>query len=203
MTLKSVNTPIILSFIILSYVIFITTNNITLLPAISILFEDNKLKINDPLFSLSIPIIELIILNIFPSSLKNIIIFFRIKDPLPGSRIFTKIAPKDSRIDLKEIENVYGVLPSNPDEQNKYWYKIYKIKQDEKIVLSSHKKWLLLRDLYIVALVLLALMVIYTIVYNKLRINYTFFIVYILVLISLHISAYNAGNRFACNVLAR
>ena len=117
--------------------------------------------------------------------------------------MFSNLAPKDSRIDINSIIAKYGQLPVEPIEQNKYWYKIYKEKQTDNVIKNSHRNWLLLRDLYSISLILLILMLIFSLIFNRECISLPFFLTYSIITVLIHISAFNAGNRFVCNVLAR
>jgi hypothetical protein len=77
------------------------------------------------LFILS-PLISLLINGILPANWKNIIVFWRFKNPLPGCRAFTILINKDARIDKKKLKKVIGKFPIEPKKQNKLWYKLFK-----------------------------------------------------------------------------
>lgn len=203
MSLKAINNPLIISYIILVYIAFIATNNVQLLPAILVAIEDGKLIYSNPLLTIALPIIEIILLYIIPSSVKNSLVYLRFRNTLPACRVFSNLAPKDPRIDVNSIIAKYGQLPVEPIEQNKYWYKIYKEKQTDSVIKDSHRNWLLLRDLYSISLILLILMLIFSLIFNREYISFPFFLTYSIITVLIHIAAFNAGNRFACNVLAR
>ena len=74
------------------------------------------------------------------------LVFWRWKDPLPGSRAFTLYAPKDSRVDMKAIESKYGPLPREPKEQNTLWYRLYKSLETDQAVEQAHRDFLFARD---------------------------------------------------------
>lgn len=71
-------------------------------------------------------LITLVLVGIIASDIKTNIVFHRLKNPLPGCRVFTYLAPKDYRINLDKIEGDYGELPTNPKQQNQLWFSIYK-----------------------------------------------------------------------------
>jgi len=97
-------------------------------------------------FSL-LTIIILVLEGLIPAGFRDRIIHLRWNNPLPGSQAFTKIAPKDTRIDLDAIRAKNGELPTDPSLQNKLFYKLYSTVADKPSVMSSHKRYLLARDL--------------------------------------------------------
>lgn len=107
-----------------------------------------KSFVNDKsvVFSL-LTIIILVLEGAIPSGLRDRLIHLRLKHPLPGARAFTQIAPKDSRIDLDAIASKHGELPTDPGSQNRLFYKLYSAVADKPSVTSSHKRYLLSRDL--------------------------------------------------------
>lgn len=78
--------------------------------------------------------------------LKARIVFFRWRDPLPGSEAFTRYGKDDPRVNLRALESKLGPLPSAPAEQNALWYKLFRSLQDEPAVTQAHKAFLLTRD---------------------------------------------------------
>ena len=46
------------------------------------------------------------------------LVFWRWRDPLPGSRAFTKYAQQDVRVDLAALTSKFGALPTSPRDQN-------------------------------------------------------------------------------------
>lgn len=93
---------------------------------------------------------------------KAILVFRRLKDPLPGCRAFTKAnLDSDPRIDRELLRAaVGGEFPRAPREQNAIWYnKLYKQGLADPVVRAIHRDYLLLRDIawHCVVLGLLAL----------------------------------------------
>jgi hypothetical protein len=80
------------------------------------------------------------------------LVFWRWSNPLPGSEAFTRWAPADSRVDLATLERTHGELPTDPVEQNRLWYKIYKSVDDDPSVVQAHREFLLYRDYACLAL---------------------------------------------------
>jgi len=79
-------------------------------------------------------------------NIKARIIFTRWHDPLPGSRAFSELAPADPRIDLIALEGKLGKFPTEPMDQNRTWYRLYKSVGNDPIVLGIHKDYLFFRD---------------------------------------------------------
>lgn len=157
----------------------------------------------DGLVLIIIPIITIIANGILNSNVKSSLVFWKIKNPLPGCRIFSNLALNDSRINFSKIIEKYGQIPQEPSEQNKLWYEIYKKHQEKIIIRESHKNYLLTRDLSGIAFIFLFIIVpslLFIKLDFKIKIFYSLFLLLQYLIIT--ISARNYGNRFACNVLA-
>ncbi|WP_374312854.1 hypothetical protein [Dongia sp.] len=81
--------------------------------------------------------------------------FLRWNDPLPGSRAFSHYAQTDPRIDPAALAQKYGTLPTDPKDQNRLWYKMYKSIENEAAVLQVHREYLFTRDYNGLALLML------------------------------------------------
>ena len=148
------------------------------------------------------PLILFVLNGILSSNQKAILVFWRIKHPLPGSRAFSFYGSKDTRINMNRLEQLYGTLPITPDKQNSLWYKIYRKNNLEVSVYQSQKDFLLARDLVSLAFLYIAcagLPMLYTATW-PLKLYYLFFLLgEYLVLVRI---AQNHGKRFVTNVLA-
>lgn len=150
-----------------------------------------------------LPILGIVLNGLLPTNVKAMIVYTRFKHALPGHRVFGKLGKADSRIRLERIAKKYGKLPRNPIDQNKLWYDIYKKHQDKPVILDSHKKFLLMRDIASLSFIIwLGSVIVFAIVYT-LKTMIIFYLIFgaIQFLVTM-ISARNYGNRFACNVLA-
>jgi hypothetical protein len=78
--------------------------------------------------------------------LKATLVFLRWHHPLPGSRAFSKLAQGDPRVDLAALRQHHNV-GTEPEEQNRLWYRIYRQHEGEDSVRSGHLEYLLFRDL--------------------------------------------------------
>jgi hypothetical protein len=101
-----------------------------------------------------LPIPALILSSLISSDHKAILVFWRIKYPLPGARAFSVHAPKDHRIDLAKLKKNVGEFPAGEREQNSKWYGLYKQVDSDGSVVDSHKNYLLFRDIAAMSLML-------------------------------------------------
>jgi len=149
------------------------------------------------------PIISIVLNGLLSSNAKVILVFWRIKYPLPGSRVFSDLAKKDLRINLEKIREKYGYLPKDSIEQNKLWYRIYKLHESKITILDSHKNYLLCRDLTGLSAIFLVVFTIFTLIFVGVKMRTFYYVLYLFIqFLFLSIAAQNYGNRFVCNVLA-
>lgn len=203
MTLYTRNLPLITAFVVLNYIAFAYVNDLPWQFLKEVKISNEALAFQNPLIAVGIHLSILILCFIIPINIKNIIIFWRLKDTLPGCQVSTELIYKDHRIDIKEVEHQYGKLPTEPREQNALWYKIYKEKQDEKIILSSHGKWLLFRECATIALIFMLLLSPMSFLISVDKSLAIYLVSLIAQYFILRQAAVNAAERFACNVLAR
>lgn len=101
-----------------------------------------------------LPMLVLFASSLAPSSAKDVLVFWRFKDVLPGHRAFSVHAPSDPRIDLAKLKKNVGSFPEIPREQNAKWYGLYKQCASEVTVEDSHQNFLRYRDLAVLSLIL-------------------------------------------------
>lgn len=85
--------------------------------------------------------------GLLSSNQKAILVFWRLRHPLPGSRAFSHFLEADVRIDPQGIRSRHDPLPEDPGDQNRLWYRIYRQHQNEPSVEDAHHGYLLTRDL--------------------------------------------------------
>lgn len=202
-SLKTQNAPIVILFlvwIVSVYILFILGFK-DFWRELTTLFS--KVNAKNGMFVIIAPLLSFILSELLGPNFKAILVSWRIKNPLPGSRAFAEIGPKDPRIDMNKVEKKLGKIPTDPAEQNRVWYKIYKEVQGSTSVDLAHKNYLLARDLTSIDLIFLLFtpwILIY--LHNGLKM----FIIYSLILLIqycvLSIVGQNAGKRFVSNVLA-
>lgn len=153
--------------------------------------------------SLLICIFTVVICGLLSSDFKYILIFKKLKNTLPGHRAFSYYMQNDPRINQTNLYRKFGEIPSDPIEQNQLWYRIYKKREDDKIVSDTHRNFLLLRELTGLGFLFLFILV-----------GASFFVFsdhetslfYTLALLTLFLfssqAAQNCGTRLIINVLA-
>jgi hypothetical protein len=105
-----------------------------------------------------IALTRLVLLGLIPPHLRDRLIHWRWSNPLPGARAFTKIGPSDSRVDMGKLEKKYGPLPTDPAEQDRRFYSIYKKHANDVGVLDAHKSYLAARDIGTINFLLMILL---------------------------------------------
>ncbi|HOO49958.1 MAG TPA: hypothetical protein PLK94_01570 [Alphaproteobacteria bacterium] len=152
---------------------------------------------------LSLSPIATIILGLFSATAKARLVYWHYNYPLPGSRAFTVHMKTDHRIDPKTLEKKWGPLPTNPEDQNRLWYRIYKDVERDIRVQESHRDWLFSRDLAAYSVFFLIVFVPSAVGSNaNWRVTLIYVIITIVQYLILIIAARTYGNRFVCNVLA-
>ena len=103
------------------------------------------------------PVIVLLIVNVLPSDVKSMLVYWKPLGVLPGCEAFTKHGPRDSRIDMAALKKNVGALPTESTEQNSKWYKLYRQVSNEPEVQEAHKLFLMYRDMAVLSLPLVVL----------------------------------------------
>ncbi len=92
--------------------------------------------------------------SLLSPEMKASLVFWRIRDVLPGHRAFSVYAQSDSRIDTTLLEQAIGPFPELPKDQNTLWYRLYnQIKSDSRVS-DPHRQFLLFRELAAVSAML-------------------------------------------------
>lgn len=177
----------------------------------AVIFPTYFMKINNGFNILSMlkalgtsiaPLLLFILNGLLSSHQKAVLVFWKLKDPLPGSEAFSKLSKNDSRIDRTKLKEVYGTLPKNPEQQNKLWYKIYRKNCDEIVIRDSHRAFLLARDLTSLCILFVIFLGLPALIIGEWPINLYYFIYLILQFLIIAIGGQNRGQRFVTNVLA-
>jgi hypothetical protein len=143
--------------------------------------------------------------GLLSSGMKDRLVFLRWHRALPGHRAFSVHAKADPRIDWVRLQRALGnKIPSDPEGENKAWYRFYLEVQNIPAVRQVHRDYLLLRDytglagLFLIGLGVAALFVITT---------WKVLAAYVGILILQFFVARHAattyGIRFVCTVLAQ
>lgn len=194
-------------YLIINFIIVAIRYNFISIKTVNIIKENSY--IIKPIYTLMVipllSIIGLMILNIIPSNIKEILIFWKIKDRLPSYRWQDKTISTDSRINVKMLNKKYG-RKLIAQKQHDIWYKAYQRFKGEEVILESQKDYLFARDLCITTiLILLIIITIYIIGKIVLNLDIQFIIINIIILATLYVIlnvvTRNNANRFIANVL--
>lgn len=96
----------------------------------------------------------LVLEEIVPRSIKEIIVFWRRTERPPGFRAFSKVAPADARVDQAKLA---ALLPQGAlagSQQNTIWYGWLKELESDSGIAQNHRNLLILRDATVLACVL-------------------------------------------------
>ncbi|MCM3381222.1 hypothetical protein CHH77_16760 [Shouchella clausii] len=148
----------------------------------------------------SIVLLSTIVLNgILSSNLKYKLVFMRMSNPLPASRLQETLR-NDHRVSIDQVTKKFGPIPNEPKQQNMYWYqKIYKHAQNSEKVRDIHKKFLMTRDLTAMCFMILIFSIL-----NTLILTGTWIHVFIILgeYLIIRLVAANYGKRFVATVVA-
>lgn len=148
------------------------------------------------------PLMLFLLNGLLSSNQKATLVFWKLKNPLPGSESFSKLSKQDSRIDRKRLKEIYGSLPKDPKEQNKLWYKIYKKNSSDIVISESHRAFLLARDLTSLCFLFIVFIGIPVMLFGNWPISIYYFSYLIVQYFFVVVGAQNRGRRFVTNVLA-
>ncbi|RQD68269.1 MAG: hypothetical protein D5S00_09060 [Tindallia sp. MSAO_Bac2] len=149
-------------------------------------------------------IVGLLINGILKTDYKNIMVFWKVKQPLPSYRVFSHLAKNDHRIDYDELNTKYNPLPVKPELQSKLWYKLLKKYPNDEMILQSHRDYLMYRDLTAISFLL---SVIYLITFILLKmfgidVSILLILVFLVEYLFLLIAARTKAERFVLNVIS-
>jgi len=157
------------------------------------------------LLPIGLAIVVTTVLNgVLTSNAKERLVFLRWNDTLPGHRAFSEYGPADPRVDMVALKKLCGSkLPSDPAEQNRTWYRLYKSVEHHPAVSQVHKDFLLTRDyagfaaIFLVVFGSTALVVV-----QSWRMSLGYCVVLLLQLLIVRHAASTYGIRFTQTVLA-
>jgi hypothetical protein len=157
----------------------------------------------DTVLMAALPLLAVVGLGLVGSHIKAVLVFLRPRFPLPGCRAFSKLAPGDPRIDLAVIARAYGEPPSDPMNQNRLWYKLFRQHEDNERVTDAHRLYLLTRDMTALSAVFLIAFGLGAAIWGcPAKVTWMYLAFLILQYGAVSTAARNYGNRFATTVLA-
>lgn len=150
-----------------------------------------------------VPVAVLLLTSLVPSDVKATLVFWRIKEVLPGHRAFSIFVQKDSRIDIERLRTVVGQFPEAPREQNTLWYRLFKQVESDAGVSQAHRHFLLFRDLAALSFILMIAAPIVLLMVGAAP-EAAKFALWIMVVqyLATATAARFQGERLVCNVLA-
>jgi len=201
--LKKKNAPIVSILIIWCFAIYIAflSSPSGFWEKLVSTFQEYRAK--DGIIVALSPILALILTGLISSGNKARLVYWRLRNALPGHRVFSKLARSDPRIDMQNLLRKMGSLPQDPKEQNTKWYSLYKRYSESVTVKEAHRSFLLARDLCSVSFLFAVFGP-----WGLLLFQHTgkwallYFVVMVLQYFVLALVAQNYGNRFVCNVIA-
>lgn len=146
----------------------------------------------------------LVLQEVFPRPMKEALVFWRLRDRLPGCRAFSEIAPADARIDPTDLAVLIPTTPMSATQQNALWYRWLKAIESDPAIADNHRRFLILRDCAVL-LALLALVTPALLIWTQgtpkhtLLLSTGLFAAYLIVATS----ARHAAVRLVGNVIAR
>ncbi|WP_244125874.1 hypothetical protein [Burkholderia gladioli] len=152
--------------------------------------------------SIFLPVPIIFLSYLLSHSQKAILVFWRLRNPMPGSRAFSVYAQTDTRIDVDALKKKVGAFPSDERDQNSTWYRLYKQVENEVSVLESHQKFLMFRDIAAMSLLLVPLVAFGLFLFGNTftAIAWSAMVFAVQYLIAV-LAARNSGIRFVQNVL--
>lgn len=198
--IKSINRKHLIGYMLLNCLIFLIISGIISGGLDEI---ENLYKKTTNLFGFLLIPLSVVLEGFLSPDFKHKLVFWRIESPLPASRAFTQIAPKDPRIDMSRLSLVLsGNIPESPEKQNATWYQLYKRYSSKSRVFEAHRHFLLTRDLaslsFISIPVALASYTLWSVPVRSMMIHLVFLIA---VLLLASVACQNYGKRFVANVL--
>ena len=148
------------------------------------------------------PLVLFIVNGLLSSNQKAILVFWRVKYPLPGARAFSIHAPNDPRVNMTNLQTLHGTLPVSERDQNELWYNIYKAHTKDIVLAKSHKDFLLGRDITAVAFLFILLVGIPFLFFGTSPLCWIYLGGLVLQYLLTAVVAQNHGRRFVTNVLA-
>ena len=206
-SLKTLNTPKVITFVVVNLAII----GIALYgyeQISSVLREGLKGELAPLVKVLGLPAVGSLAVGLLswliPRNWKEILVFWRLgARRLPSSEAFTSIAPADLRINMKQLSNQLGPLPTENAEQNTLWYSVYRKHCKEAAVNDANGAYLLYRDMSaIVPLILMAATILGAVLGVSFTRTAALLAAICVEFILLMVACRNAGRRLVANVLA-
>lgn len=163
----------------------------------------NSVAVMRGLVTALLPVLVLLFTGLLSHNVKAILVYWNVTNPLPGCQAFTRHAPADVRIDMVALKKNVGELPTDAAEQNKKWFKLYRMVGDDMTVVEAHKMYLLYRDMAAMSLPLIVMIPLgLYFVGASTSASWVSAGLFVVQFVVCCLCARNSGTRFVCNVLA-
>lgn len=201
--IKSENRKWLIGYLILHIVVFALFGSLINFDLIDADQLVSKLRNPQGFIPLTAAILIIVLEGLFKNSVKEFLVFWRLKNRLPGHRAFTKIGPNDSRINMERVKALFpDGLPVDPKKQNSKWFQLYREYQDELQVFYSHKAFLLTRDLASLTVIFIPLSIFGHFLLGSTAQMVVYHLSILVILFAgISLSARHYGERFVANVL--
>lgn len=149
-------------------------------------------------------VLLLVLQDLIPRPVKEVLVFWRLRDRLPGCRAFSGVAKRDPRVDPTDLAVLLPVTPMTPTEENALWYRWLKSVETDPAIADSHRRFLALRECAVLLFLLALVSPVLALVPEagrqvSLHLAIGCAVAYLLVAVA----ARNAGVRLVSNVIAR
>lgn len=172
-------------------------------PELIVTATATQLGIYRALSAALVPVLVLLIMNVLPSDVKAMLVYWKPLGVLPGCEAFTKHGPADPRVDMAQLKKNVGALPIDAEEQNSKWFRLYKLVESQTEITAAQKDFLMYRDMAVLSLPLIVLAPIGLFLADaRNTAMFTAAGLFLAQYLVTAISARHAGERFVCNVLA-
>ena len=118
----------------------------------------STISLKDGLIATISPIACFVLDGLMSADLKARTIYWRWRNPLPGSQAFSRHLHREPRANPERLAAKWGPFPEDPNQQNRLWYTIYKSVEDEIRVHEAHRSSLYSRDLAAYAVLFLTIL---------------------------------------------
>ena len=146
----------------------------------------------------------LVVQDLVPRPIKEALVFWRLRERLPGHRAFSKIAPNDPRVDPTDLAVLLPRSQMTGHEQNALWYRWLKSVEGDPAIADNHYRFLALRDCAVLLILLATISLVAGLVFwTELRAGLVLTGACVLAYGLVALAARNAATRLVENVIAQ
>lgn len=140
--------------------------------------------------------------NLIPSDWKAVLVFWKLRDVLPGHRAFSWFARKDARINVQKLMARIKEWPTSARDQNAKWYALLRQHEAAPHIGAGHRVFLLLRDMSALTVLLASSTPATSLAGATWSAIAWVEVALVIEFLALSTAGRNAGNRLVVNVLA-